>query len=355
MASDNTQRYFFIVLFIALIVLVFFIIRPFIVVILTSMILAYIFFPLYKLINRKLRRKNLSALITISLAILIITIPLIFAMNALAKEARVNYLLIKQRIFGDDIFQCENDTPFCMLSSQARKFLAEPQVKYYVDTATQRATNFLVESISDFLFSIPAIIFNIFIMIFIMFFLFRDGAEMMKKLEDIILLRKLHRKRIIRKFDNVMHAVVFGHIVVSFIQGAVGALGLFILGVKSPILLGLLMALLAIIPIVGPPLVWLPIAVLMIFDGYLAESNWLIIKGIILILYGAFVIGLIDNLLKPKIIGDKAKVHPVLVLLGVLGGLAMFGFVGIVIGPVVLAVFMTFLQIYQQEKGAIFG
>jgi predicted PurR-regulated permease PerM len=353
--NDNVSKNLFLFLLIAMIVVVFFILRPFLITIMASAILAYVFYPIYRWLNSKLKRKNLSAFITTIFVVIIIALPMIFAMNSLATEARVNYLLIKQKVIGGNLFgaDCDTSSLVCRASNSIRDYLAEPQTKYYLDTAAQKTTQYIVDNVSSFLFSIPVILFNIFIMIFIMFYLFRDGLQMINKIEKLSPLRKPHYRKIMYKFDNVIYAVVFGHIIVSLVQGAVGALGLFFLGVSSPLSLGLVMALLAIIPIVGPPLVWLPIALVMILEGSSTGSNVLIIKGIILILYGIFIVGTIDNILKPKIIGDKAKVHPVMVLLGVVGGISMFGFIGIVIGPVILAVFMTFLQIYEEEKGVM--
>jgi predicted PurR-regulated permease PerM len=268
----------------------------------------------------------------------------------------MNYILIKQRIVSGNLFgqDCNMESPVCKLSNNLRGIATEPMFQYYLDSAVQKVSGFIVDSISNFLFSIPVIIFNLFIMIFIMFFLFRDGKELIGKVESLSPLKKPHYHKILKKFDEVIYAVVFGQIIVALIQGGVGALGLFILGVRSPLFLGLVMAFLAILPVVGPPVVWLPIAALMIIDGYLDSSNILIIKGIILILYGSLVVGTIDNILRPKLIADKAKLHPVLVLLGVLGGLQMFGLVGVIIGPVALAIFITFIKIYEDEKGAFF-
>jgi len=357
MANNNISKNFFFLLFIGMIFLVFLILKPFMVTIIASVILAYIFYPIYRWLNNKLKRKNLSAFITTAFVILIIAIPLIFAMNTISQEARVNYILIKQRVVSGNLFgqDCDTASPLCQFSNSVRNYLEDPQTKYYLDSAAQKTTNFIVDNVSNLLFAVPVVLFNIFIMIFIMFYLFRDGLALLRKIEKLSPLRKPHYRKILAKFDEVIYAVVFGHILVSLIQGAVGALGLFILGVKSPLSLGLIMALLAIIPIVGPPLVWLPIAGLMILDGMATNSNILIIKAIILILYGTLIIGTIDNILKPKIVGDRANVHPVLVLLGVVGGLAMFGFIGIIIGPVILAIFNTFIHIYEKEKGVLVG
>ena len=113
------------------------------------------------------------------------------------------------------------------------------------------------------------------------------------------------------------------------------------------------MVIFALIPYFGTAIIWLPAALNFIFIGYLQNDNSSTIRGIVLIIYGIFVISSIDNILKPKMIGAKAKVHPILVLLGVLGGLSLFGFIGLILGPIMLALLMTFVDIYEEEKAEL--
>jgi predicted PurR-regulated permease PerM len=113
------------------------------------------------------------------------------------------------------------------------------------------------------------------------------------------------------------------------------------------------MAFAALIPFIGTPIIWMPAALYKIFNGLTANNNSAITQGVLLMLYGVLIVSTIDNLLKPKIIGNKAKVHPIFVLLGVLGGLKLFGVIGLVIGPVILAVGTIIVRIYEEERGLI--
>jgi predicted PurR-regulated permease PerM len=142
----------------------------------------------------------------------------------------------------------------------------------------------------------------------------------------------------------------YGNITIAIMQGILGAIGFMIFGVPSPILWGFVMVLFALIPYFGTAVVWLPAALNLIFSGYLQNNSSLTTRGIFLIVYGVLVISSIDNILKPKLIGAKANVHPILVLIGVLGGLSLFGFVGLFLGPMMLALLMTFIDIYEEEK-----
>jgi len=106
----------------------------------------------------------------------------------------------------------------------------------------------------------------------------------------------------------------------------------------------------ALIPYIGSSIIWFPAALMLIFNGYTNAESILVVKGILLMLYGIFVVGTIDNILKPKIIGDKSGLHPVLVMLGVVGGLKFLGFIGVIIGPMIIAMLVTFIKIYEEEK-----
>jgi len=151
----------------------------------------------------------------------------------------------------------------------------------------------------------------------------------------------------------VTFAVFYGNIFVAIIQGILGGVGFFVLGVESPVLWGFVMILFALIPYFGTAIIWLPAALNLLFKGYLENDASYTARGIILIVYGILVISSIDNILKPRLIGSKAQVHPVLVLLGVLGGLSLFGFIGLILGPVMLALLMTFVDIYEEEKAEL--
>jgi len=183
-----------------------------------------------------------------------------------------------------------------------------------------------------------------------MFFLFRDGEIFIDKIERIMPLKDKYRKHVFKRLNNMAYAVIYGTIIIAIIQGTLGGIGFLIFGLSSPLLWGVVMMFAALIPYIGSSIIWFPASLILIFSGYLNLETTLIIKGILLMLYGIFVVGTIDNILKPKIIGDKGGLHPVLVLLGVVGGLSFIGFIGVIIGPIILAMLVTFIKIYEEEK-----
>ena len=146
------------------------------------------------------------------------------------------------------------------------------------------------------------------------------------------------------------YAVIYGSIIIAIIQGTLGGIGFAIFGVPSPLLWGVVMIFASLIPYIGSSIIWFPAALMLIFNGYFNSEINPIIKGILLILYGILIVGTADNILKPKIIGDKGGLHPVLVLLGVVGGLSFLGFIGMFVGPIILAMLVVFIKIYEEEK-----
>jgi len=347
------SKYFLFALVIILAVIVFMIIHPFINAILAGIIISYIFYPLHKRINKLVRQKTISAFITSALALLIIAAPIAFFLNSISKEAYVSYIVVKQKILYGNLLDidCETeDNPLCPIPLFFKEIVSDPKNRYYIEDTLHKVTSSIIENASSLLFSLPLFFLNFFIIVFIMFYLFKDGAHFFEKIKRILPFKKPYQEMIFRQFNDILYAVIYGQLLIALIQGILGGIGFFIFGVSSPILWGIAMAFFALIPFIGTPIIWLPVTLLQIFTGISQHDSTMVSKGIFLMLYCLLIVGTIDNILRPKVIGDRAKIHPVLILLGVVGGLRIFGIVGLVIGPVILAIFMTIVRIYEERK-----
>ncbi|MBN1157727.1 AI-2E family transporter, partial [Candidatus Woesearchaeota archaeon] len=203
---------------------------------------------------------------------------------------------------------------------------------------------------SGFLLSIPGRILDTFIALFTMFFLLIEGESLVKQFWSIALFKEKHRDLIMKKLGEVSFAVVYGSIVVSLVQGVVAGIGYFIFGLKSPIVWGALTAVAALVPIVGTALVWVPVSVSHALLGLISQDMARFWNGLGLFVYSMIVVSNTDNLIKPKIIGSRSNVHPVVVLVGVIGGLKVFGILGFVLGPVVLALCVTIASVCLKER-----
>jgi len=339
--------------FAIVIYLSFLLIRPFITAVLGSIVLSYIFYPLYRKINKKIRNKNLCSFIVTVLIILLITVPLIFAVNKITREAYVSYVIVKQKMITGDLFgvDCQSsDTFLCGLSDKIKEMVSNPKIRVYLDDTLSRLAVFIAGVTSNFILGIPKLLLDIFIIFFMMFYLFKDGKKIVNKIKYCLPVKKDYQNKIYKKFNEMTYAVVYGNIITAMIQGLVGAIGFFIFGIHSALFWGLLMAFFALMPYIGTAIVWVPAALFQITSGYFGGNVAVFWKGIGLMIYGVIIISGIDNILKPKIIGDRANVHPVLVLIGVVGGVFLFGFVGVVVGPLILTLLMTLFEIYEEDK-----
>ena len=340
-------------MFLIIILLAFYIAKPFLPALLTGGIIAYLSYPLYNKTLKRIKNKNVSALIVSILAILLITIPFLIVLSLISKEAYDTYTSLSQQNLGTNFMSiiCKNEGWIsCRSLKSLVKFLPEENLDYYFQVTIEKITGFILSNASRFIASIPSVLLNLFVMAFVVYYSLRDGSAIGVKIRNILPLKEPHKQEVLDKFHNVTYGVFYGNITIAIVQGILGIVGFALLGVPSPVLWGLVMMLFALVPYFGSAIIWLPAALNLIFIGYLQGETSFIIRGSILIAYGALVISTIDNILKPKLIGSKAKIHPVLVLIGVFGGLSLFGFIGFILGPLMLALLMTFIDIYEKEK-----
>ena len=342
-------KFLFITLFVAIAILSFFILRPFINALLTSLVLSYLFFPVYRALYQRTGRRNLSALIVTLSIIVVSLLLLIFVANTLGKEiisfiGSTGWLNTLQPTLG-----CADQTSlFCATSQDIAAFITNEKYRGYFEFAL-KAIPPVAQDVKEAAFHIARFALNIFIVFFAMFFIYRDGQAFTKSLEPLLPLSAADRRRIFAQFNDLTYAIVYGNLMTAGLQGLATSLGFWFFGIHSPLLWGFLAAFFALIPFVGASLIWGPAGIYLLATGFSQGNTGVIISGIVLLLYGALVISMIDNILRPKLIGDRANVHPVIVLLGVMGGLGVFGFIGVVLGPVILAFLITFTEIFKKE------
>jgi predicted PurR-regulated permease PerM len=183
-----------------------------------------------------------------------------------------------------------------------------------------------------------------FLMLYLLFFFLRDGSRMLEGVVRALPLGDERERHLLERFAAVSRATIKGTLVVGIVQGAIGGIAFALLGLGAPALWGVVMALLSIIPAVGPALVWIPAAAILFTGGK-------IVSGVALVIIGIFVIGLADNLLRPLLVGRDTQMPDYLILLSTLGGLAGFGLAGIVIGPVIAAFFVSVWDMAVEEFG----
>ena len=314
--NGKYSNYFFIAVFLIVAVLSFFVIKELIFAILYSVVLAFFFYPLYNKIMSIVRYRWIAATIVILLIIFLVTVPLVFISDSLVKESLNFYSSVKK------------------LDLELAPFLKE---------GLQNIMLSFSNTASDFLFSLPARLLSIFVSLFLLFYFFTDGKRLLDSFREIVPLDDKKRDLFFRDFKQVSYGMVYGLVLTGIIIGVLSGLGFYIFDVKSPILLAFVVMIFVILPILGSFMIWAPIAILKLING--DTSN-----GIGLIIYGAIALSLLEIVLTTKLTSQKAKIHPVLTVVGLIGGLKFFGFIGIIFGPFILALFITMMKHLIAEK-----
>lgn len=345
MANNNFSKNFFLGAFLVLIALTAVLIKPLLVALITGAVLAYVFHPIYKKLEVKLKSKTVAASIIIILLIFLLAIPTYFIANAMTKEGYTLFLNVKKTLQPGaiSITDCaKNPKLFCEFSNKIVNSLQDPQVKFYLEDASSKFSNYVISETSKFIINLPTMIMGIFVMLFTIYYLLKDGVNFIHKVKYSIPLKRHHVDHIIKEFDNFTYATIYGNFFTAIAQGLVGGLVFYILKIQTPILAGLAMGLFSVIPYLGPFIIWLPVSIGLLLSGEVG-------KAIILFLAGTFIISIIDNIVKPEIIGKKTKLHPAAVLVGIIGGIASFGPIGILAGPLIISLLLSFIEVYYKE------
>lgn len=319
--------------------------------ILAGLVLSYVFYPVYKMVYSRLKRKTVSALVVTLVVLLMLTMPTFLVVNKLSTEVSVFFITAKQYMEGGgNAANCSSDGLCKFVPTNLKD--ASPRVKAVLTNTLGKATDFILNATTQALLSLPNILLQLFIVFFIMYYALKDGASAAYKLKSGFPLKKHRQDALIAQFNDVASAVVYGTVIVAILQAVLAGIGFYLFGLPSPILWALVTLVVSLIPFLGPVFAWLPAAVLMIFSGYYSGEGIILLRGVGLFLYGTFIVSGLDNILKPRIIGRKAGVHPALVLIGILGGINLFGVVGFVVGPVIIAMLKTAFDTYVQERKA---
>ncbi|MBI4146285.1 AI-2E family transporter [Candidatus Woesearchaeota archaeon] len=349
--EGNSKLFFF-----ALLGLVFLgsliIIVPLIGSLVGGVMLAYIFHPVYERVRNRVRYKGLAAFLIAIAILIIITVPTMFLVQHLAQESQFLYLRTKQLVFSGTLIEdrCYEDTFICRNINNVNSLLRDEKTRSYLISLLNNFIAAVTKQVSDVLVSLPGIMVQLLVTLFTTYYLLTDGPALTARLAKIIPLKVHHQDQVVKQFGDVAHALIYGSLIVALFQGALAAFGFWLFGVKGFLWWGVITTFFALVPFVGTAMIWVPISTFLIISGYASGEQGLIWSGIGLFIYGVLVISSVDNILKPFIIAGRARVHPLLVMLGVIGGLLLFGVIGAVIGPFLLALLQTLFEIYERER-----
>ena len=310
-------------------------------------VLAIVFAPLHrKLLVKTRNRPTLAAFLTLLVILVLVFLPLSLITASLIQEGTALFERMRQ---GDVSFSGYVNQIYAALPDWLTQLLSRFGLDnlYVLQQRVTAALNEGGQKIATQALNIGQNTFDFvvsfFIMLYLLFFLLRDGAKLSRRMRDAIPLNASYLRNLSGKFITVIRATVKGNIVVAIVQGALGGLAFWFLGIHAPVLWAVLMAFLSLLPAVGAGLVWGPVAIYLLATGAT-------LPGIGLVIYGVVVIGLVDNVLRPLLVGKDTKMPDYLVLISTLGGMALFGLNGFVIGPLIAAMFIAVWDIFATEQ-----
>lgn len=314
-------------------------VQPFIGVIAWATVLVIIFYPAHKRLAQRIKSPSLAALVSCVLVILIILVPIALLTLAVFKEL-ANAVQSMQAAFNYIL------DPNSRVTGPILNFLGR-----YMDVSQLYSEEFLVERLQGvsgqlagrtlgFLGGLAGVIVQMFFVIFTMYYFFKDGDNIFRNVRDSLPLEREQAESIMTRTREVIDASVYGVLTIAIIQGVLGGLAFWVLGLRSALIWGVAMTFLSMVPMLGAFLVWVPAAIYLALSGHY-------VKAILLALWGTLVIGMIDNFLRPKLVGGRTRLHELLIFFAVLGGLNVFGVLGVVLGPVVLAITLALIDVYR--------
>jgi predicted PurR-regulated permease PerM len=326
--------------------------QPFIEVLLWAVVLVIVFYPVHKRILRRVPNPGWAAVLSCLIVIVAILVPLTLLTFAIVRELKgfaeslqgnVQSFLDPQSPYMGRVLNwlgqyADEDT---IKQLRSGEFFAE-RVKSFGSMIAGRTLGFVGGAVG--------VVVEGFFVIFTMYYMFRDGEGMRAAVRNMLPLEESKSREILERTREVISASVYGVLVIATIQGTLGGLAFWVLGLPSALLWGVVMIFFSMIPMAGAFVVWAPAAVYLGLTGHIG-------KAIALTVIGVLVIGSIDNFLRPKLVGEKTKLHELLIFFSVLGGLQVFGVLGLVLGPVVVAITMALIDIlrHADSRPAVAG
>lgn len=320
--------------------------QPFLTSIAWALVFCVVFYPAYIFILKRVRIKALASLLTLLLIMAVIIGPFSYLAIDIVNEI--------QELIGTTETGSIEDLRSLLSDERVKDIAArvQPYIGMKGATAEQliienakKAGGVIIEKLSAGFGNVLSLTVNFIFMAFTIFFLLKDGPDFFNRIREYIPFSEEQKDKLVAQAKDLIVSTIYGGVIVAIVQGILGGLSFLILGLGSPVLWGGVMAVMSFVPLFGTSIVWMPASLILIIQGaYL--------KGIALVFIGVFVISMVDNILKPLIIGGRTKMPTVIIFFSVLGGIKFFGLLGLVFGPLVFALLLSVLEIFRavEEK-----
>lgn len=317
---------------------------PFFAPICWAAVFTIIFFPLYEKLLKIIKSKALTSLLMCFLIIILIIGPIAYLFGALVNEATTAVVKVNEMIKSGEL------ESFLSINLPWLESIKDKLQNYYdfsnlkteqiIKDTVQSASAVILNQTSWIIANVTRMVFYFVLMIFTMFYFFTDGEKLVHKLRRLMPLTPNQINVTFNQLRDVIQATMYGGLTVALMQGLLGGIMFAIAGIPSAIFWGVVMAFLSIIPFVGAFIIFIPAGLILILSGAY-------VKGILIIVVGSLLISQIDNIIRPLLIAGKASMHPLLLFFALMGGVYLFGLLGIVLGPMIAAVFVTLITIFE--------
>ncbi len=340
MDRDLIHRSFLLIVVLFISVIFIFMIRPFLMALLLAGIFSALAHPLYRRLTRRLDgRQQVASAITLLLIVMVILLPLAGLLGVVTAQAikvgqSVTPWVQEQLASPASFSEWLGDLPFYDKVAPYRETIFQK-----AGELVGRLSGFLINGLQDAARGTINFIFMLFIFLYAMFFFLVDGHKLLEKILYYVPLEDADERRMLDRFTSVSRATLKGTAVIGVLQGGLAGIAFAVVGIPSAVFWGTVMTVLSIIPGIGTALVWGPATVLLVTQGHWGQALGLVI-------FCGLVVGSIDNFLRPRLVGKDTEMHDLMILFSTLGGIALFGIIGFIIGPIVAALFVTIWEIY---------
>ena len=334
MEQDYFKKIMTAIILIVLVVLTFFLLKPIMFSIIMGVILAFLFSPAYDFFFKYIKRKNITALFMCLILVAAIVVPLWY-ITPIAIDQSINFYINSQSI--------DFVTP---LRTIFPSFFQSEQFSNEIGTAIQsfitKTTNSLMNYLSEAILNFPTLLLQLLVILFSFFFVLRDKEELIEYIKSLIPFSKDVENRLFKSSKDLTISILYGQIVLGMIQGIIAGIGFFIFGVSNPLLLTILAMLAGVLPIIGTAIVWVPVVIYLFVAGNTMSALGVVLFGL--------TSSIIESLFKPIFISRRAKMNSSLILFGMVGGMFLFGLLGVILGPLILAYLFIIIEAYRDKK-----
>jgi len=329
----DVRLYSVAILIVLLSVLTFLVVKPVLLSVIGGLILAYALMPVYKKILRLVKYKNLAAALVSVIVLAIIIVPLWIFAPVVIHESFQFFQISKS-------IDLTNFISSILPNSSPR---VQSQLAAAISNAFSEVSSLIVNSLVGFLLDFAVVFVHIFVIAFVFFFALRDSSKLKEFVSGLSPINKSKEVILVKQFKDITQSIIYGQIVVGLIQGILAGVGLLLFGVPNALILTVIATMLSIIPLIGPGILYLPITIYLIING----NPWVAVGYLT---YNLIIVSSLDNFIRAHLVARKSKISPVIALIGMIGGLFIFGILGLILGPLILAYFITFLREYKERS-----